>query len=232
MGDAEMPSAAQPHDGHRGGRPAAGTDPRKRRQILDGAARVFTALGFDAASMSDIAREADVSKATLYVYFSSKEKLFADICGEHRDRNIAELIAMLDRGQPIEAVLLEFGSEALRRLLKPTVLPAHRVVIGVAERMPEFGREVFATGTKRLYDELAAYLAFHSDAGRMTIDDVGLAAAQFLELSQASVFRRRIYVAETEPIDDALIGRVVASAVRVFLAAYASRTAAGDPTPG
>jgi len=41
----------------------------KRRQIIDGACRVFLERGFDAASMGEIAREAHVSKGTLYVYF-------------------------------------------------------------------------------------------------------------------------------------------------------------------
>lgn len=208
------------HDSRRGGRPAAGTDPRKRRQILDGASRVFTTLGFDAASMSDIAREADVSKATLYVYFSSKEQLFAAICAEHRDRNILALVAVLDRQRPMEQVLFDFGVESLRRLLKPYVLPAHRVVIGVAERMPEIGRELFATGPKRLCDELTAYLVFHAEAGRLDLDDAELAAAQFLELSQATVFRRRIYTSDTSEIDEQRLLHLVGSAVRVFLSAY------------
>ena len=48
-----------------GGRPAAGEDPVKREQILDGALCVFMQMGFDAASMNDITREAGVSKGTL-----------------------------------------------------------------------------------------------------------------------------------------------------------------------
>src|SRR6195952_4782416 len=48
----------------------------KRRQILDGARRVFMDLGFDGASMGEIARAAGVSKGTLYVYFTDKAKLF------------------------------------------------------------------------------------------------------------------------------------------------------------
>ena len=93
------------HEERRGGRPAAGTDPQKRRQILDGAGRIFSTLGYDAASMSDVAHEAQVSKATLYVYFQDKEHLFTAICAEKRDRNISELIALLDTGKPIETVL-------------------------------------------------------------------------------------------------------------------------------
>src|SRR5262249_6912705 len=51
-------------------------DNAKRRQIIEGARQVFLAQGFDGASMGQIAREAGVSKGTLYVYFDSKEDLF------------------------------------------------------------------------------------------------------------------------------------------------------------
>lgn len=211
----------QDQDRRKGGRPAAGTDPDKRKQIVEGARRVFTSVGFDAASMSDIARAADVSKATLYVYFTSKEQLFADICAERRDRNISELIDLLDRALPVGDVLLRLGTEALRRILTLNVFPTHRIVIGVAERMPEIGRELYKSGAKRLADELAAYLADAVAAGHLVIDDTDLAAAQFLELSQAGVFRRNIYAAGSGALPATEIDRIVRSAVRVFLAAYA-----------
>src|SRR5215470_3128288 len=54
-------------------------DSAKRRQILDGARTVFRILGFDAASMGEIAKAAGVSKGTLYVYFKDKDELFQAI---------------------------------------------------------------------------------------------------------------------------------------------------------
>ena len=45
----------------------ADEDGAKRRQIIEGARRVFLAQGFDAASMGEIARAAGVSKGTLCV---------------------------------------------------------------------------------------------------------------------------------------------------------------------
>src|ERR1700726_436245 len=54
----------------------------KRRQILDGARKVFLDLGFDGASMGEIARSAGVSKGTLYVYFADKNRLFEAIVEE------------------------------------------------------------------------------------------------------------------------------------------------------
>ncbi len=75
----------------RKGKVAAGQDPAKRAQILDGAREVFARLGFDAASMNDITREAGVSKSTIYVYFASKEDLFEALVAETRERLFAEV---------------------------------------------------------------------------------------------------------------------------------------------
>ena len=66
-------SAANPNH------PFGDEDSSKRRQILDGARRVFMDLGFDGASMNEIARAAGVSKGTLYVYFADKNRLFEAI---------------------------------------------------------------------------------------------------------------------------------------------------------
>ena len=41
-------------------------------------------MGFDAASMNDITREAGVSKGTIYVYFANKEELFEALIEEER----------------------------------------------------------------------------------------------------------------------------------------------------
>ena len=57
-------------------------DSAKRRQILAGASKVFMDLGFDGASMGEIARAAGVSKGTLYVYFADKNRLFEAIVEE------------------------------------------------------------------------------------------------------------------------------------------------------
>ena len=83
------------------GRWAAGEDPAKRQQILEGAKRVFLKMGFDAASMGAIAKEAGVSKGTLYVYFKSKEELFEAIVEEQRLQE-AEQIFALDEAAGLE----------------------------------------------------------------------------------------------------------------------------------
>ena len=52
---------------------------RKFDQVLRGAREVFLRDGFGGASMDDIARQARVSKATVYSYFPDKRHLFVEI---------------------------------------------------------------------------------------------------------------------------------------------------------
>ncbi|MFE9017091.1 TetR/AcrR family transcriptional regulator [Streptomyces sp. NPDC007808] len=60
----------------------------RRRQILDGAARLFARNGFHATSMQDVLKEVDLSAGAVYRYFSGKDELIAaivkDVLGEVR----------------------------------------------------------------------------------------------------------------------------------------------------
>lgn len=52
---------------------------RRRQQIIVAAKRVFSERGFNKATMEDIAKEAELSPGTLYLYFKNKEELYASL---------------------------------------------------------------------------------------------------------------------------------------------------------
>ncbi len=52
---------------------------QRKEAILDAAMRVFERKGYQATSMGEIAKEAEFSKGTLYLYFDSKFGLFAEL---------------------------------------------------------------------------------------------------------------------------------------------------------
>ncbi|MFP4306749.1 MAG: TetR/AcrR family transcriptional regulator [Desulfococcaceae bacterium] len=52
---------------------------RRRQQIIVAAKRVFSDRGFNKATMEDIAREAELSPGTLYLYFKNKDELYASL---------------------------------------------------------------------------------------------------------------------------------------------------------
>src|ERR1700749_2884915 len=89
-------------------RVVADEDSSKRRQILDGASKVFMDLGFDDASMGEIARAAGVSKGTLYVYFADKNQLVEAIV----EREVFEQRKLdfdFDPERDVATTLQEFG---------------------------------------------------------------------------------------------------------------------------
>jgi AcrR family transcriptional regulator len=72
----------------------------RKQQILRAAERVFARKGFQEATISDVARAAKVSDATIYEYFPSKEELLFSIPGEtaRRGKENIESVLKLIRG--------------------------------------------------------------------------------------------------------------------------------------
>jgi AcrR family transcriptional regulator len=198
----------------------AGADTAKRRQIVEGAREIFLAHGFDAASMNDIARTAGVSKGTLYVYFENKEQLFQAIveleCLAH-----AESVFALDAtDHDVAAVLTRLGIAYLEFLCRAEKAAALRIVIAIADRMPEIGKVFYETGPAYGIARVAAYLRAQTEAGVLAVEDFEIAAAQFMEACQATLFKPVLFNFRHAP-ELSQIERVVRIAVRTFMAAYA-----------
>jgi len=67
-----------------------------RIRLLEAAVDVITEKGFRSASMREIAKRAEVGDATIYNYFSSKEKLLYGYCEHVQQQVIAELKSIDD----------------------------------------------------------------------------------------------------------------------------------------
>jgi AcrR family transcriptional regulator len=199
--------------------PQMAEDNAKRRQIVEGARQIFLANGFDAASMNDIARAAGVSKGTLYVYFQNKEELFAAIVHEECLFH-AEGAFNLDPGDPdVEAALTRLGTAYIEFLCSPEKASALRTVIAIADRMPEIGKVFYETGPSTGIAKLADYLRAQTQAGVLAVDDAEVAAAQFLDACQSTLFKPVLFNFAKAPAPER-IAHVVGIAVKTFLAAY------------
>ena len=200
---------------------AAEEDSSKRRQILDGARKVFMDLGFDGASMNEIARSAGVSKGTLYVYFADKNRLFEAIVEEEALER-SQLIFNLDPGRDVATTLREFGQTYIRWQCRPGGGSSIRTVMAIAERMPEVGRRYYENVLEKIVNRLADYLRARVATGDLAIDDCGLAASQFMEVCKATLFLPFVFQAAPTPSAER-IAEVVDSATRMFLAAYRAK---------
>ena len=204
---------------HHHGRFAAAEDPAKRGQIIEGAKRVFMTLGFDAASMNDITREAGVSKGTIYVYFENKEDLFGAIIEQERERITLKLKDILAGSEEVEDGLYRFGLGFATHLTSPQTINAMRTLIGVRNRMPKLCSRFFHSPAN-VRTVLEDFIRRHVAAGTLAVDDTDLAARQFIELASGTFFKFRLFgdLDDVPPQEE--LDRVVKSAIRVFMAAY------------
>jgi AcrR family transcriptional regulator len=202
---------------------AAGEDDSaKRRQILAGASKVFMDLGFDGASMGEIARAAGVSKGTLYVYFADKNRLFEAIV-EQAALEQGKVSFNFDPERDVPTTLRDFGQTYIQLICRPTEGSAIRTVMAIAERMPDVGRRFYERVIEYRLNGLALYLDAHVKTSDLAIEDCQLAAAQFMQVCQASLFLPFIFQAAPPPSPER-IAQVVESATQMFLAAYRVKT--------
>jgi AcrR family transcriptional regulator len=193
-------------------------DNAKRRQILAGASKVFMDLGFDGASMGEIARAAGVSKGTLYVYFADKSRLFEAIVQEETLEQ-GKVAFNFDIERDVATTLREFGQAYIELLCRPGGGSAIRTVMAIAERMPDVGRRYYENVLEKNINRFAFYLEAHVTAKDLAIDDCQLAASQFMLTCQAALFLPFIFQAAPPPSTQRM-AQVVESATRMFLAAY------------
>jgi AcrR family transcriptional regulator len=80
----------------------------KQLQIMTIAERLFSELGFEGASVRDIAKEAEVNVAMISYYFGSKDKLLEAIFIKHTDtiRLKLENILMDEKMEPLQRVMV------------------------------------------------------------------------------------------------------------------------------
>ncbi len=161
-------------------------DSAKRRQVIDGARKVFLEDGFDGASMNDIARVAGVSKGTLYVYFASKEELFAALIREE------QMCRFAPEEPDLRSALHLFGKRLLELILRPTSIAHLRTVVAVAGKFPAIGRAFYEPGPQVGQQRLATFLEAQVHADRLDIEDTETAAIYFMEMCKSPHVMRTV----------------------------------------
>ncbi|HYH22822.1 MAG TPA: TetR/AcrR family transcriptional regulator [Azospirillum sp.] len=197
--------------------PEAGSKPA---QILEAASRLFLEHGYGAVSMDTVAKTANVSKATLYAHFRSKDELFAAMvageCRAHMSALSCEEVSRME----VEEVLRQIGLRFLGMLTSPKALAGFRMVVAEAHRFPELARAFYESGPARSLAQMTAVLTEADRRGKLSVPDPRLAAEQFLGMLKADAHLRMMLCLQ-DPPSGADRERIVDSAVRLFTRGYA-----------
>lgn len=129
-----------------------------REHILYAAKDVFLELGFERASMDEIAARAETSKRTLYAHFESKEKLFLAIISLVRGLFLAKLKMPDDYSDDPAQALTLFCGRYLEILLFGGSIRMCRMGIAEAARFPEASIQYYDVIFTAVQERLSAYL--------------------------------------------------------------------------
>ena len=194
---------------------------RKFDQVLEGARQIFMSDGFEGASVDDIARAADVSKATLYSYFPDKRLLFMEVAKTECVRQADMAMETIDMSAPAAHVLTEAAWRMVQFFTSDFGQRVFRLCVAESDRFPELGREFYDSGPKLVRMKLMEFMKVGISRGELVIDDLPLAADQFGELCKADLFPRLVFSME-KSFDEAQKKRIVDGAVTTFMARYGS----------
>lgn len=135
----------------------------KEQEIRDVAAEYFLAHGYAGTSISEMAREAGISKESIYRYFESKDALFWAVI----DTELADYQQKLNANVPdsadLRGTLLIVAETILTTLNSDRGLALRRLIFQQATVAPELGRHYFELGPQQADKILDDLFNAHKD---------------------------------------------------------------------
>jgi AcrR family transcriptional regulator len=192
----------------------------RRDAIIQEAAQLFQEMGYERASMNELAKRLGGSKATLYGYFPSKEALFTAVVRTHATQHLSEAAALLDNRIPangtLEQILTQFGERMLYILTNDnSAMAVYRMVVAEAGHS-DIGALFHSSGPQESVEKLALVMDAAMVRNELRASNPHLKALQFLALLTAEI-DGRIYQQHLEPIAILRIKEIVSAAVDQFL---------------
>jgi AcrR family transcriptional regulator len=136
-------AAAVPASGARKARSA-----ERRDAILTAALDEFSARGFEAARLDDVARRAGVAKGTIYLYFRDKESLFQELIRTMLTPLVGTIEAMGQADVPLAVLSDRIVDLFVREVYETRRKDVIRLMISEGRRFPKLAefyyREVLA----------------------------------------------------------------------------------------
>ncbi len=213
----------------------------RRNAILDVAHEVFCEMGYEKASMNEIAVRLGGSKATLYNYFPSKEALFQEVMSIAAYRNKDETVTYLNQSisvipegyrhrmeavfaeaenSPVDVadILRNFGEKFMRMICLPEFQELYRLAVGESGRS-KTGSLFYAAGPRVGLKRIAVFLEGFMERGQLRKADAEVAAAQLFALLKAELFECSLFC-YGEPLDTDSFREKINVAVNAFLMIY------------
>ena len=216
------PSASRPKAAAKPASPGRPKDLGKRAAILEAAKRLFSDLGFNGASMDQIAAGAGVSKLTVYSHFGDKEALFSAAVRAKCEEMLPDDLFAEELKGPLRAQLLAIANAFFALVSSDEAISTQRMMMALGQADDPLRKLFWEAGPQRTQDAFASFLRSRIKAGELEIADVPCAAGQFFALIKGEIHGRMVCGLCARPPRGDVSAHIEAT-VDMFLRAYAVR---------
>lgn len=201
--------------------PGRPKDLGKRAAILEAAKRMFTQLGYDGASMDQIAAAAGVSKLTVYSHFGDKDALFVEAVRAKCEEQMPPALFLAELKGSLRTQLTSIARAFFGLITSDEALSMHRMML--TQSSDVHVREMFwMAGPQRTRDAFAEFLRARVKNGELVVPDIDRAAGQFFCLLKGELHMRMACCLCTQPSQREVDAHIAAT-VDLFLRAHAPR---------
>ena len=158
--------------------PRAGRRTERREAILAAALEEFSARGFAATRLDDVARRAGVAKGTIYLYFRDKESLFQELVRTMLSPLVGAIEETPKADIPVRAAAEAFVDLFVREIYGTRRKDVIRLIISEGTRFPKLAEFYYREVIARVVPAMRALLTRAVERGELRHD----ALARFPQL--------------------------------------------------
>jgi len=191
----------------------------KNHAILNSAATLFLENGFDGTSMDAVAKDAGVSKQTVYSHFASKETLFGEAVRAkiHNFSPDAALETMSEH--TLEGDLRALTQNYVNLMLNHESIALMRLLAGAANKGNKLAEIFYEVSSSEILDRISDFFQTWAGKGELKIDDPKIATGQFLSLLKGE-YHFRWMMGQIDGVSDTELAQHVDRVTDVFLKIY------------
>jgi len=192
----------------------------KRQQILDAAIDLFMEQGYAATSMELIAKNADVSKQTVYSHFGNKDDLFsASIEQKCESLHILDL-SMHDLSEP-RVILLQLAQRLIDVITSKQACAVHKICAFESNAYPQVSDIFYQAGPFRVTNEITQLMEKLHQQKILYIENPRYAALQFLNMIKGELWVQ-IEFNTKERVSSKEVDEYLRDSVDFFIRGYAN----------
>jgi len=144
----------------------------KREEVLDIASENFLGKGFDGTSINVMAREAGISKESIYRYFGSKEDLFMAVVERELSFYGNGMLETTNsyQGESFKEALFNVAEATLRLVSTDRTLALRRLVFQMSANGSKVGTHYYTAGPDTAYRNLVQLFGYYKPVTSFAID--------------------------------------------------------------